>query len=165
MDFLPALILLPTLLFAFMNGANDSGTMAASVVSSRCLSPRSAVLGAAVASFLGAILLGSAVARTLGSGLIYLDRLAPSADPLAGPSRHSSSSSAIRSADISKSRASPTWPRLSIRVLAFSFTYSAKAPSRSSSPSRQARLYCWPLTLILISPMLHFPTILLPGDG
>lgn len=81
MEFLPLLILVPTLLFAFMNGANDSGTMAASVVSSRCLSPRAAVLWAAIASFLGALLLGSAVARMLGQGLIHLDRLPVAANP------------------------------------------------------------------------------------
>ena len=58
MELLPLLILVPTLLFALMNGANDSGTMAASVVSSRCLSPRVAVDWACIASFLGALLLG-----------------------------------------------------------------------------------------------------------
>ncbi len=81
MELLPLLILIPTLLFAFMNGANDSGTMAASVVSSRCLSPRTAVLWAAIASFLGALLLGSAVAKMLGQGLIHLSRLPADAQP------------------------------------------------------------------------------------
>lgn len=72
------LILLPVLAFAFMNGANDSGTMAAAVVGSRCMSPRAAVLLAAAAAFAGAALLGSAVARTLGAGLVHLDLLPPS---------------------------------------------------------------------------------------
>ncbi|MEK7657235.1 MAG: inorganic phosphate transporter [Elusimicrobiota bacterium] len=63
------------LLFSFLNGANDSGTMAASVVSSRTLSPRQSVVLAAAASFLGAVLLGSEVARTLGVGLIRPDRV------------------------------------------------------------------------------------------
>jgi len=76
-----ALFIAGTLGFAFMNGANDCGTMAASVVSSRGLSPRTAAVVAAVSSFAGAMLLGSAVARTLGTGLVRLDQLPPAADP------------------------------------------------------------------------------------
>ncbi|MFA5138630.1 MAG: inorganic phosphate transporter [Elusimicrobiota bacterium] len=67
--------------FCFMNGANDCGTMAASVVSSRCLSPRRAALLAAVASLVGAVLLGTAVAKMLGAGLLRLDML-PASDRL-----------------------------------------------------------------------------------
>ena len=61
--------------FCFMNGANDCGTMAASVVSSRCMSLRRASVIAALASLLGAALLGTAVAEMLGTGMLRLDML------------------------------------------------------------------------------------------
>lgn len=70
------------LLFAFMNGANDSGTIAAPVVSSRTLSPRASAVLAAAAAFAGAMLLGSAVARTLGMDLVALELLPAAARPL-----------------------------------------------------------------------------------
>lgn len=69
-------------LFCFMNGANDAGTMAASAVSSRALSPRRAILLASLASFLGAMALGSAVARTFGEGLLRREALAVGAPEL-----------------------------------------------------------------------------------
>lgn len=81
MDLRPVLIIVPTLLFAYMNGANDSGTMAASVVSSRTLAPRRALFIAGIASFLGALFLGSAVARTLGEGLVLMQQLPADARP------------------------------------------------------------------------------------
>jgi len=81
MDFRPILVLVPALVFAFMNGANDSGTMAASVVSSRSIRPRTAMWIAAIASFAGAMLLGSEVARMLGERLLHLEYLPPGASP------------------------------------------------------------------------------------
>jgi PiT family inorganic phosphate transporter len=81
MDLSPAFFIVPTIAFAFMNGANDSGTMAASVVSSRALSPRSAAVWAALGAFVGALLLGSAVAKTLGESLVHLNEIPPQAEP------------------------------------------------------------------------------------
>ena len=75
------LFVLGTLVFAFMNGANDCGTMAASIVSSRGLAPRTAALVAAVCSFAGTMILGSAVVRTLGAGLVRFELLSASTDP------------------------------------------------------------------------------------
>jgi len=75
------LILGPTLLFAFMNGASDSGTMVASLVSSGNLSPRRAALLAAACAFLGALLLGSAVAHTIGEQLVRVNALPPGSHP------------------------------------------------------------------------------------
>ncbi len=48
MDWGPVVFIAPILLFAFLNGANDAGTLAASVVSSRAVTPRAAVVAAAL---------------------------------------------------------------------------------------------------------------------
>ena len=58
------------LAFDFLNGFHDSANSIATVVSTRVLSPRLAVLWAAVFNFLAAFLLGTAVAKTIGTGMI-----------------------------------------------------------------------------------------------
>jgi len=58
------------LAFAFSNGFNDSASVIATVVSTRSLSPGNAVLLAGVFEFLGAYCLGTAVAKTVGKGII-----------------------------------------------------------------------------------------------
>ncbi len=55
--------------------------MSASVVSARTLTARQASLIAAIASFLGSLFLGSAVARTFGQHLVRLDLLPMGASP------------------------------------------------------------------------------------
>ena len=60
------------LIFDFLNGFHDSANSIATVVSTRVLSPRLAVLWAAVFNFLAAFLLGTAVAKTIGEGMIRL---------------------------------------------------------------------------------------------
>jgi inorganic phosphate transporter, PiT family len=61
------------LIFDFLNGFHDAANSIATVVSTRVLSPRLAVVWAAVFNFLAAFLLGTAVAKTIGSGMIRLD--------------------------------------------------------------------------------------------
>jgi inorganic phosphate transporter, PiT family len=61
------------LIFDFLNGFHDAANSIATVVSTRVLSPRLAVVWAAAFNFLAAFLLGTAVAKTIGSGLIRLD--------------------------------------------------------------------------------------------
>jgi PiT family inorganic phosphate transporter len=61
------------LIFDFVNGFHDSANSIATVVSTRVLSPRLAVLWAAVFNFLAAFFLGTAVAKTIGSGMIRLE--------------------------------------------------------------------------------------------
>ncbi len=61
------------LVFDFLNGFHDAANSIATVVSTRVLSPRLAVLWAAVFNFLAAFFLGTAVAKTIGSGMIQLD--------------------------------------------------------------------------------------------
>ncbi len=61
------------LIFDFLNGFHDAANSIATVVSTRVLSPRLAVLWAAVFNFLAAFFLGTAVAKTIGRGMIRLD--------------------------------------------------------------------------------------------
>lgn len=64
---------LVALTFDFLNGFHDSANSIATVVSTRVLSPRLAVVWAAFFNFVAAFLLGTAVAKTIGQGLIRLD--------------------------------------------------------------------------------------------
>ena len=61
------------LAFDFLNGFHDAANSIATVVSTRVLSPKLAVLWAAFFNFVAAFLLGTAVAKTIGKGMIRLD--------------------------------------------------------------------------------------------
>ena len=61
------------LIFDFLNGFHDAANSIATVVSTRVLSPRLAVLWAAFFNFAAAFFLGTAVAKTIGKGMIRLD--------------------------------------------------------------------------------------------
>ena len=65
--------ILVALIFDFVNGFHDSANSIATVVSTRVLSPKLAVLWAAAFNFLAAFFLGTAVAKTIGSGMIRLE--------------------------------------------------------------------------------------------
>jgi PiT family inorganic phosphate transporter len=67
-----AVIILVALIFDFTNGAHDCANAIATVVSTKVMSPRSAVMMAAGLNLFGA-LLGEEVAHTLGSGIINTD--------------------------------------------------------------------------------------------
>ena len=72
----PLLVLITivvALIFDFVNGFHDSANSIATVVSTRVLSPRLAVLWAATFNFIAAFFLGTAVAKTIGSGMVHLD--------------------------------------------------------------------------------------------
>lgn len=60
-------------IFDFLNGFHDAANSIATVVSTRVLSPRLAVVWAAAFNFLAAFLLGTAVAKTIGKGMIQMD--------------------------------------------------------------------------------------------
>ncbi len=60
------------LTFDFLNGFHDAANSIATVVSTRVLSPRLAVVWAAFFNFAAAFLLGTAVAHTIGKGMIDL---------------------------------------------------------------------------------------------
>ena len=58
------------LVFDFINGFHDSANSIATVVSTRVLSPGVAVLWAAFFNFLAAFIVGTAVAKTIASGIV-----------------------------------------------------------------------------------------------
>jgi PiT family inorganic phosphate transporter len=62
-----------TLVFEFSNGWHDAANSIATVVSTRVLSPRLAVAWAAFWNFVAAFAFGTAVANTMGRGLVHLD--------------------------------------------------------------------------------------------
>ena len=61
------------LTFDFLNGFHDAANSIATVVSTRVLSPKLAVVWAAFFNFVAAFFLGTAVAKTIGKGMIHLD--------------------------------------------------------------------------------------------
>lgn len=68
-------IIVVALSFDFLNGFHDAANSIATVVSTRVLSPRVAVLWAAFFNFVAAFTFGTAVAKTMGSGMIRLDAI------------------------------------------------------------------------------------------
>jgi PiT family inorganic phosphate transporter len=64
---------LTALTFDFLNGFHDAANSIATVVSTRVLSPKLAVLWAAFFNFVAAFLLGTAVAKTIGAGMIHVN--------------------------------------------------------------------------------------------
>ncbi|MGE5278442.1 MAG: anion permease [Acidobacteriota bacterium] len=63
-------IIAVALVFDFINGMHDSANSIATVVSTRVLTPLVAVFWAAFFNFVAAFVFGTAVAKTMGSGLI-----------------------------------------------------------------------------------------------
>ena len=70
-------ILLVAFAFDFVNGFHDSANSIATVVSTRVLRPSWAVAWAAFFNFVAAFGFGTAVAKTMGSGLIRVDLIDP----------------------------------------------------------------------------------------
>ena len=66
---------LVALIFDFLNGFHDAANSIATVVSTRVLSPKLAVVWAAFFNFVAAFFLGTAVAKTIGSGMIRIDQV------------------------------------------------------------------------------------------
>jgi PiT family inorganic phosphate transporter len=74
---LAGVIILVALLFDFINGFHDAANSIATIVSTRVLSPYQAVLWAAGFNFLAVFVVGTGVARTVGSGMINLEYVTP----------------------------------------------------------------------------------------
>src|SRR5467141_3647494 len=64
------LVVLVALIFDFLNGFHDSANSVATVVSTRVLSPQSAVIWAAFFNFIAFMLFHLSVADTMGKGII-----------------------------------------------------------------------------------------------
>lgn len=69
------LIVAVALAFDFVNGFHDAANSIATVVSTRVLTPMQGVAWAAFFNFLAAFTFGTAVAKTIGSGLIDVSRV------------------------------------------------------------------------------------------
>jgi len=67
------LTIFTALIFDFLNGFHDAANSIATVVSTRVLSPKLAVAWAAFFNFVAAFVLGTAVAKTIGKGMIRLE--------------------------------------------------------------------------------------------
>lgn len=61
------------LIFDFINGFHDSSNSISTIVSTRVLTPKQAVVWAAFFNFSAAFFIGTAVAHTIGRGIIHLD--------------------------------------------------------------------------------------------
>jgi PiT family inorganic phosphate transporter len=66
-------VILVALIFDYINGFHDAANSIATVVSTRVLSPGKAVIWAAFFNFVAAFTFGTAVARTIGSGMIDIN--------------------------------------------------------------------------------------------
>src|SRR5256885_7266902 len=67
------LIVLVALVFDFTNGFHDAANSIATVVSTRVLSPRYAVVWAAIFNFVAFAIFGTRVAKTIGGDLVRID--------------------------------------------------------------------------------------------
>ncbi len=63
------------LVFDFYNGMNDAANSIATVVSTRILTPRQAVAWAAFWNFIAAFVFGTAVAKSIHSGILKIDNI------------------------------------------------------------------------------------------
>ena len=70
-------IILTAFIFDFSNGWHDAANSIATVVSTRVLSPMQAVAWAAFFNFVAAFTFGTAVAKTMGGGLIDINVVDP----------------------------------------------------------------------------------------
>ncbi len=68
------LVVASAVLFAFINGANDAANSIATVIGTRNLAPRTALIMAACCEFAGAVT-GTAVAKTIGKGIVFPEAL------------------------------------------------------------------------------------------
>ncbi len=74
MDFaLVVLVIFVALVFDYINGFHDAANSIATVVSTRVLSPGHAVIWAAFFNFVAAFVFGTAVAKTVGSGMVDIN--------------------------------------------------------------------------------------------
>jgi PiT family inorganic phosphate transporter len=71
-------VVLAALVFDYINGFHDAANSIATVVSTRVLSPLAAVLWAATFNFAALFVVGTAVAKTVGKGMIDVDVVTPS---------------------------------------------------------------------------------------
>jgi len=69
------IVVMVALVFDYINGFHDSANSISTIVSTRVLSPRNAVIWAAFFNFVAAFLIGTSVAETIGTGIIHPDMI------------------------------------------------------------------------------------------
>ncbi len=74
---LVVLIVVLALLFDFFNGFNDAANSIATIVATKVLTPFQAVAWAAFFNFVSAFGFGTAVAKTIGSGMVHSEMVTP----------------------------------------------------------------------------------------
>jgi PiT family inorganic phosphate transporter len=70
-------VIIVALAFDFTNGMHDAANSISTIVSTRVLSPRFAVIWAAFFNFAAFLIFGTAVAKTIGSGMIDIKTVTP----------------------------------------------------------------------------------------
>ena len=70
-------IILIAFIFDYTNGMHDSANSIATVVATRVLSPKYAVIWAAFFNFVAIFIVGTAVAKTIGKGMIDISFVTP----------------------------------------------------------------------------------------
>lgn len=68
-------VIIVTLVFEFSNGWHDAANSIATIVSTRVLTPLRAVIWAAFWNFIAAFVFGTAVAKTIGKGLVHIEMI------------------------------------------------------------------------------------------
>lgn len=63
--------------YGFMNGFHDSANIAAPLISTRAMRPRAALLWIALGEFVGPLIFGSAVAKTIGADMLRSSAITP----------------------------------------------------------------------------------------
>jgi PiT family inorganic phosphate transporter len=72
---LPIVIILLALLFAYSNGFHDAANVVSTIIMTRAISPRKALLMASICEFIAPFFLGTAVAKTIGENIIDLSAI------------------------------------------------------------------------------------------
>jgi PiT family inorganic phosphate transporter len=70
-------VIIIALAFDFTNGMHDAANSISTVVSTRVLSPRVAVIWAAFFNFIAFLIFGTTVASTIGKGMIDINAITP----------------------------------------------------------------------------------------
>ena len=71
------IIITIALIFDFTNGMHDAANSVSTIVSTRVLSPKQAVIWAAFFNFVAFLIFGTGVAATIGHGMIQIDTVTP----------------------------------------------------------------------------------------
>ncbi len=75
--FLVAFIILVALAFDYTNGMHDAANSISTIVSTRVLTPKQAILWAAFFNFIAFLIFGTTVAKTIGNGMIDIGIVTP----------------------------------------------------------------------------------------